>query len=285
MDYEPKAIPEGINASPEHPLKEFAVLVSALALILTLLTTLLVISADYLVGFIPVEQEYRWFSADRIMQAVDTDDGEHNRHRAQVESYLAELIDKLRDDQRPEFDFSVKLLREDTPNAFVMPAGNIVVTDGLLRMVDSENGLAMVLAHEMAHQYYRHPLRGLGRGVVISLALLVVGGFGDSGIADSFVGTTSNLTQLGFSREQEREADALGIELLVARYGHAGGSAEFFLSIRDQPEYESELPDFLSTHPNTDERIEFLLNHRSSGIGETKPLPPFVGEYLDSLES
>ena len=283
MEFEPREIPEGINTSREHPLREFAVLVSGIAAVIVLVTGLLIVSADFLIGFIPVEQENSWFSSDSMVDESGRDSKIESNSEAEVERYLQNLITQLQDESRPDFRFNVNLIESETPNAFVLPGGNIAVTSGLLRRVESENGLAMVLAHEMAHQYYRHPLRALGRGVVVSLALMVITGFGDGALADSFVAGAVTLTQLSFSREQEREADELGVELLIRHYGHARGAGEFFEAVKLLPDAESDMPNFLSTHPGIDERLGSLRARAAEFDGDRTPLDLAVIVYLDTI--
>lgn len=285
MEYEAKIIPEGINTSKAHPLKEFALLVGGVTLLIVVATGLLVISADFMIRFIPLQQENEWFADISLTgSAAERSDGEDSLS-AEVESYLQQIVAKLRRQNQPDYRFNIRLLPSDAANAFILPGGNIFVTSGLLEAVESENGLAMVLAHEMAHHYHRDPLRALGRGVVISLALMVISGVGDGGMAESFVGSAATLTSLSFSREQEREADALGIELLRQHYGHAYGSVEFFEAIRELPQAESDLADFLSTHPGVDERIVSLRSHDSEAGAEKTALAPVVERYLESIEN
>ena len=280
MDYEPKIIPEGINTSREHPLREFFVLVGGISLVVVVLTLVLAASADWLLGYIPVEKENQWFSNEEAAPPT----GDETGPEVEVEAYLQQLGDRLRDPSRPEFRFSFRLIEDSTPNAFVMPGGHIFVTSGLLDVVDSENGLAMVVAHEMAHQYHRHPLRSLGRGVVVSLALVAISGADGSGLAQRFVGSTAVLTQLNFSRAQEREADATGLELLLRLYGHSQGAAEFFTAVRALPLADAEPPVFLSTHPGIDERIEMLRANARKTDGQTTALPALIEDYLETID-
>ncbi|MDJ0778202.1 MAG: M48 family metallopeptidase [Gammaproteobacteria bacterium] len=280
MDYEPKIIPEGINTSREHPLREFFLLVGGISLVVVLLVSVLAASADFLLGYIPVEKENQWFAQRHDSSAGDTGPAAER----EVEAYLQQLSNRLRDPARPGFRFDLSLLENPAPNAFVLPGGHIVVTSGLLDAVESENGLAMVVAHEMAHQYHRHPLRSLGRGVVIALALVAISGADGSGLAQQFVGGTAVLTQLGYSREQEREADATGLELLLRQYGHSGGAVEFFAAVRELPLADDEPPVFLSTHPGIDERIDMLQAHARHNDGPITPLPAVIGEYLAQVE-
>lgn len=285
MDYEPKIIPEGINTSTEHPLREFAVLVFGIAAIIVIVTSLLAVSTDFLIQYIPLEKEQDWFANEMLTDDKLPQPEIDSSLQDEVERQLQQLVEQLRQQDKPEFRFTVGLFDSDVPNAFVMPGGRIFITSGLLRSVTSENGLAMVLAHEMGHQYYRHPLRSLGRGVVISLALMVVSGTESDALIESFVGNTAVLTSLGFSREQERKADLLGIDLLMQRYGHASGSTEFFEAIREQRETDSDLPGFLSTHPGVDERIDLLRERGRQSSGDKTPLPEVIVEYLESIEN
>lgn len=281
MDYEPKIIPEGINTSSEHPLREFFVLVGGISLVVVALIFVLAASADFLLGYIPVEKENRWFASDGEWAST----AERASLETEVEAYLQQLSERLRDPSRPEFSFKLRLIEDSAPNAFVMPGGHIFVTSGLLDVVDSENGLAMVVAHEMAHQYHRHPLRSLGRGVVVSLALAAISGADGSDLAQWFVGSTAVLTQLNFSRDQEREADATGLELLLRHYGHSGGAAEFFTAVQALPMADAEPPLFLSTHPGIDERIEMLRASASNHDRQTTALPALIADYLASIDA
>ena len=188
--------------------------------------------------YIPVEKENEWFSSETFDEFdIEGDAGTKEDEKpetdilvTEIEHYLQNLIEELRREDQQNYHFNVRLLENDTPNAFVVPGGHIFVTRGLLQSVDSENGLAMVLAHEMGHQYYRHPLRAAGRGIVVSLALLIISGAESSGIAQSFIGSTAMLTNLSFNRDQEREADTVGVELLQRHFGHSHGASEFFES-------------------------------------------------------
>lgn len=283
MDYEPKIIPEGINTSREHPLRELVVLVSGLALVIFVVTGLLAVSTDFLVQYIPLEKENDWFATEKLTDAEVPELGNDTMLEAEVERYLRQLILKLQDKEKTGYRFSLSLLRNEVPNAFVVPGGQIFVTSGLLEAVASENGLAMVLAHEMSHQYYRHPLRSLGRGVVLSLVLMVVSGVESDGLVESFVGNTAMLTSLSFSREQEREADRLGLDLLMRHYGHASGSSEFFEAMLEHSQADSEPPEFLSTHPGVEERLDLLRKFSGQASGDVTPLPEVIGRYLESI--
>jgi len=177
VKYEAKVIPEGINTSRENPLKEFSLLVGGAGLIITGIIVFALYASDYLVRYIPVELEQRWFSSENFSGTFTDRTKAIDQERIAVESYLQELTDRLKDEQHAQFSFKVQLLDDDTPNAFITPGGNIFITLGLLKNINSENALAMVLGHEMGHQYHRHPLRSAGRGIIFMLAFLAMSGF------------------------------------------------------------------------------------------------------------
>ncbi len=285
MKYEPKVIPEGINTSREHPLREFFFLVFGLGLVVAIITGLLVVSTDYLIQYIPLEKENEWFTSEVPLEDEASDSSARTALEIELTQDLQRIVEQLRDQEKPEYQFTVNLFDSEVPNAFVFPGGQIFVTTGLLDSVESENGLAMVLAHEMGHQYYRHPLRGLGRGIVISLALMVVSGAESDALVESFIGNAAVLTSFSFSREQEREADMVGIELLMKHYGHASGSGEFFEVMKAQSPVESDTPWFLSTHPGIDERLDSLRIHERRSSGDVTPLPEVIDRYLQAIES
>lgn len=144
------------------------------------------------------------------------------------------------------------VIKMKDPNAFAMPGNRIVVFSGLIDRAKSPEMVAGVLAHEMGHVELRHPMRGLihqlGLGAVLTLI------FGDSSLAS--MGQIA-LT-LSYSRDMEREADRRGIELLKQAGIRADGMSAFFGEIKSEfgKGALSRLPDFLSSHPDLDERIE-----------------------------
>lgn len=281
MQYEPKTIPEGINTSEQHPLREFFILVGGLGALILATVFILALSADYLVQYIPIEKENEWFSADLTAQFTKSADDAPDPAIEKIEQYLMGIVNQLNDEAHKNYRFTIKLLDDETPNAFIMPGGHIVITHGLLKTVTSENALAMVIGHEMGHQYHRHPLRSAGRGMVIVLALLVISGSESGDLAQTFIGNTAGLANLAYSRDQEREADLTGVELLKQHYGHAQGASEFFQKIRSQPDYNSGPPVFLSTHPGTEERIEFLQAFEDKKQGDLIALPDYITDYID----
>ncbi len=282
MKYTPKQPPEGINASQGHPIKEFFLLTGTLILIVLAVVILVGAATDVLVRFIPAKTERAFFSDfTTISDFIEEESPQFDDHYTdveEIETYLADLVESFRrisDD--PEQEFSIRVLNHSTPNAFVMPGGYIFITTGALGVVKSENGLAMILAHEMAHQYARHPLRRLGKGIVLALGMSTFMQVQSTPVFNYLVGGTLEMSQLTYSRDDEREADKLALELLKRKYGHIGGANEFFHAVQSIEKEEGEVPAFLSTHPRTESRIA-AVNQAASDKNEKAelvPLPTF----------
>jgi predicted Zn-dependent protease len=159
-------------------------------------------------------------------------------------------------------------------NAAALPGGSVLVTTGLLDAVASENELAFVLAHELGHFAGRHHLRRLGRRAVYGLALAALTGSG--GAAGDLGALTGELTSRGFDRDQEREADAFGLGLLAAEYGHVDGASELFDHLGAGTPQVEQVVAYFSTHPAGRDRIDALLAEATkqgwSSAGELRPL-------------
>ena len=216
MRYEAKIIPEGINTSDEHPLKEFLLLVGGAFSVIVLLIVLLAYLSDFVIGFITPEMESSWFESQSLDLSQlepylnEIDESINNQYK-ESELFIVNLIGKLKSKKHQKFQFSVTVYDDDLPNAFIIPGGHIFISTALFGYVESENGLAMVLAHEMAHQYERHPIRSLGRGVLISIALTTILGSDTSQWLSGLFFETVAIGQLAFSRKQERDADKIAV--------------------------------------------------------------------------
>lgn len=163
-----------------------------------------------------------------------------------------------------------------TVNAYATLGGHIVVHRGLIARVNSENALAAVLAHEIAHVRLRHPAGAAGRGVAIGLALSVLSSAIGNSVAERIMGATGMGVLLSYSREQETAADEDALRAVAAVYGHLGGAADLFETLKKAyPNSEGGLELFRS-HPYSDRRIdhvrEFAARHGISAEGQLIPI-------------
>jgi len=163
-------------------------------------------------------------------------------------------------------------------NAFAAPGGVVVVYSGLIRAAGSSEELAGVLAHEVAHAELRHTLRGVVKSLGLrALVALVLGDISGSVFADA----ATRLTELRFSRDAEREADAEGLQRLVAARIDPAGMIRFYEKLAAEQRLSP--PPILSTHPATGERFDSLRLEVSRLKGKWQPLPVDIQSIKSSL--
>jgi Zn-dependent protease with chaperone function len=156
-------------------------------------------------------------------------------------------------------------------NAMALPGGHIMVFSGLLKIVTSENEMAFVLAHELGHFNNRDHLRGLGRGIVFAFISTLIGS-SDSSIA-RLAGKTLQVTESGFSREQESAADAFALQTLNCVYGHVGGATNFFNHMPKNLD-PGHLGHYFASHPENRKRIQALITLQKEKGYTSGPLTP-----------
>lgn len=175
-------------------------------------------------------------------------------------------------DPRQGFEFF--LMQDVTVNAFALPGGFIGVHTGLILTSQTESELAGVLAHEVAHVTQRHIARmiaGQEKSQLAALAALAIGilaARSSSQLGQAVITGTQAAaiqSQLDFSREHEREADRIGVQILEKGGFDVGAMPVFMDRLqRATRVYENNAPAYLRTHPITSERIADLQNRTES---------------------
>lgn len=176
------------------------------------------------------------------------------------------IVARLTRDSR--FTYEVHIAQDDTPNAFALPGGVIVVHTGLIAATRRAEELAGVLAHEVQHVELRHSLRGLIKDMGLrGLWAFVMGDLGGTLAGQAAL----EMTSLRFSRDDESEADEHGFDALVAAGIDPGGMPAFFNTLAKTG--GGHVPAFLSTHPASEERDRVLRQRLASiGHGTFQPL-------------
>lgn len=165
------------------------------------------------------------------------------------------------------FTFHFYVIKEDVYNAFAIPAGHIFINSGLLAAMDSEEELAGILSHEMAHVVCRHISQRMDRSSKINLATMagIVAGIflgaatGDASAMQAMtVGSAAagQTATLAYSREDEAQADQLGLGYLHDA-GYSGrGLLAVLRKIRGKQWFSTKnVPSYMLTHPAVEERI------------------------------
>lgn len=150
-----------------------------------------------------------------------------------------------------EFAWKLYIIQDDnTLNAFCTPGGYIYVYTGLIKYLENASSLAGVIGHEMAHADLRHSTQQLTTQYGVSVLLDLVLGKNEALIGQ----IAANLGLLAYSREHEKAADASSVEYLCPTNYRANGAADFFQKLNN--ESGQNVPAFLSTHPNPDNRVQ-----------------------------
>ena len=190
----------------------------------------------------------------------------------EVNDYVSSVVARLVRVMPPQpFPFNVSIIENNAVNAFAGPAGYVFVFTGLLLQMEHESEMAGVLAHELAHVSQRHIAKRVGEmkaltigqlvGVLAGVVLGQTTGNRDLGSAVA-VGSQAATAQayLKYSRDDEQEADQVGMNYLVAAGYPPSGLTEAFETMRRLKWMQGggDIPTYLSTHPGLDERMSYL---------------------------
>ena len=275
MEYKNPEIPEGINTSTQHPLKDFFLLSAGILGGITVCAFLLGLFAEHLALHVPFSLE------QEIMTKIEIEDGVNNH--PEIQDYLEQLTSELLPhmDLPEEITVNVNYIDEPVENAFATLGGHISIYRGLIDLLPNENALAMVLAHEIAHVKHRDPIVALGRGVVVGLFLSAIAGISTDNIVGNVISDTGTLTILGFNRKQEHDADVAALEALANHYGHiAGADALFKALLTLEDEFGLHTAEFFSTHPLSEDRITNIHDMAKQNnwplTGKIKMFPAFI---------
>ncbi|MBD2123392.1 M48 family metallopeptidase [Trichocoleus sp. FACHB-262] len=173
---------------------------------------------------------------------------------------------------RPRIPYTFQVVEDNRVNAFATAGGYVYVTTGLMKIADNEAQLASVLGHETGHVEGRHLLQQM-RQTAIARGVATAAGLDRSTLAG--IGVELALRRPN-SRQDEFEADERGLRIL----SKAGYAPSAMVAFMEKLLKGGSLPTFLSTHPNTKDRIEALkrsINSTSTSSSNTNP-----GNGLDS---
>lgn len=201
-------------------------------------------------------------------------------------------------------DFTFTVVDSDIVNAFAIPGGYVYVSRGLLTLAESEAEVAGVMGHEIGHVVAHHPMKRMGRqqwgGVGAALgqaAGALLGGYfgGETGaqLGAQVLGQASQagaqLWVQGYSREQELEADQLGVQFLEAAGYDPRAMASFLTALQTSDRLQSELsgrqsevPSWFRSHPRTADRVA----QAAAAAADASPDARDVGRdaYLDAVD-
>ena len=174
----------------------------------------------------------------------------------QIQQYVRELGQELISNSNSrDIPFVFQTVASDEVNAFATPGGFVYVTTGLLRTAENRAQLASVTAHEIAHINEKHGVRNLKQAAA-ARGIAGVAGVETSELAQIAYQVTLDLPQ---SRSFEYEADRTGLEILQ----QSGYSPEAFANFLAKLQGGGNTPEFLRTHPSSDNRIEAISQEQT----------------------
>jgi predicted Zn-dependent protease len=208
---------------------------------------------------------------------------------SRLNSYVSQVGNKMAaKSHRPQMPYSFRVVNATYVNAYAFPGGTIAATRGIMLSLENEAELAALLGHELGHVNARHSAEQMSKGM---LTQTVVGGVSVlAGTQSAALGDLAG--QLGqisagallasYSRDNEREADALGMEYMVG----AGYGSEGFVGLMDMlnsmSKHKSTTVDLLfATHPMSQERYDTALQMADSQYASAQNKPLYRERYMD----
>jgi predicted Zn-dependent protease len=188
---------------------------------------------------------------------------------AEINAYIQSLGARLlKASGRSPFQYYFFMVEDGTINAFALPGGVIGMNAGLMLFANTESEMASVLGHEIAHVTQRHLARKQelqSRNQWLSIAAMIMAGIAASKtktpglvVAGAGAGATS---ELAYSRDFEREADRIGMQIMAKAQFDVQDMSRFFQTLGRQSRYNKDTPfAFLLTHPLTPERVAEAQN-------------------------
>lgn len=281
MKYVAKEIPEGINVTRRHPLLNFAYLLGTVVIVSVLIFVALGLVADWLAPRVSPETEQK--IGDMLLPLIVSEEQEIEEDRRI--QYLKQILAFLpQSDETTRLPLTLHLIENENINAAITAGGHVLIHTALLKAVESENELALVLGHELGHFQNHDPTKSLGRSLVYLVVSMALGiGTSQSGGLPDIVPLTGELANLSYSRKQEKAADVYGLARVVNHYGHGGHCLAFFNRL--EPENGDsrmlKVSQYFSTHPLSQDRIQYLqqvaIEKGWKMEGEATPLPEWIG--------
>lgn len=255
------------NAPPSN--RQLLILLGLFGGFIILVIWLIWLAVDNIVWFIPAKVEQQ-------LGAIVAPAYEKLAQPSPAQDTLNQMLDRLENNlppaNRQNRNYKVLYIPDPTINALALPGDRIIIYDGLVAQAESENELMMVMGHELGHFANRDHLRGLGRGILMQIALSSI--FGDSGILGSTISSAiESISTAQYSQNQERQADDFGLSLLQATYGQVAGATDFFARMASKSGRELA---FLASHPSPKNRVvrlQNLIEKRGFKTGQLTPLP------------
>ena len=191
---------------------------------------------------------------------------------------------------RSDMPYSFRGVNATYVNAYAFPGGSIGCTRGILLALDNEAELAGLLGHELGHVNARHTAEHMSKGILAQAAVAVAGIAVAAGTDSGALGSlTMGLGSIGagallakYSRDNEREADALGMEYMVRSNYNAKGMVGLMDVLRSLSKHKPNAIELMfATHPMSDERYQTAVETAAKKYESAKSFPVYRDRYMD----
>ncbi len=199
-----------------------------------------------------------------------------------LQAYVGEVGRRIADRteaDNPSLPWEFTALNGPEVNAFALPGGKVFISRGMLEAMENEAQLAAVLAHEIGHVTARHVNERYSQELGLSLGASIIGGvLGDGGataqIANAATQIGGSLVLLSFNREQELQADELGMRYMTRAGYDPYGMLQMMQILERESQGRGGL-EFFSTHPHPETRVEAIQRRLSAEYAHTQGNPEF----------
>lgn len=207
-------------------------------------------------------QSYREFLKDPKTKVISS--GSDAQRVKAVGSRIASAIDRyLRENgyaNQYSFSWEFNLVQSNEINAWCMPGGKVAVYSGIMPVAQTDAGLATVMGHEIAHAIARHTEERFSQANVAQAVGGVVGAATGSETINQLYGIGGQLALLKYGRNQESEADRLGLIFMAMAGYDPNAAVSFWKRMASSKQGNGAPPEFLSTHPSDATRIANIQN-------------------------
>ncbi len=207
----------------------------------------------------------------------------------ELNKYIDETGKKIaKHTHRPHMPYSFRGVNATYINAYAFPGGSIACTRGILLEIENEAELAGLLGHELGHVNARHTAQQMSKGSITSLILTGVGayaeqkGSGWSDLATGLGGFAAGALLAKYSRDNEREADSLGMEYMVKSNYSPEGMVGLMDILRSMSKHKPNAIEMMfATHPMSDERYQTVVAATAGKYHFAKDYPLHRDRYMD----
>jgi len=191
---------------------------------------------------------------------------------------------------RPDMQYSFRGVNATYVNAYAFPGGSIACTRGILLSLDNEAQLGALLGHELGHVNARHTAERMSKGILLQAAAAGLGvAVGTGTDSEALGGLAMGLGSIGagallakYSRDDERQADALGMEYMVRSNYNTQGMVGLMDMLRSLSKHKPNAIELMfATHPMSDERYQTAVETATKKYESAKNFPVHRERYMD----